>query len=201
MKIICLTTADNGNCSAVSSESPLSEIVVKPETALLVNNKPLYIPHFTNDLRALPCLAIRISRLGRNIEQRFASRYYDAIATSMSFRAYDRLQQALQNKLQQSQWDAFDNSFAISKWAEIQNTDGGQSYNIVKNDTVLTANAEALTTPEKAIEIVSRYFKLCTGDIIAINMTDRYIPLSINDIVQITTASQKQNILLYTTIK
>ena len=201
MKIICLTTADSNSDRALGSENLLSEIVVKPETALLVNNKPIYIPHFTNDLRAIPCLAIRISRLGRNIEQRFASRYYDATATALSFRACDQLQQAQQNRLQQAQWDAFDNSFAIGKWFEIQNTDGCQSYNIVKNDEILIENARALTTPEKAIETVSRYFKLCTGDIIAINMTDRHIPLTINDTIQITSYSQPPVTLLSTAIK
>ena len=70
------------------------EMVLKCDSCLLNGRKPMFVPDSTKDLRFLPVVIARISRLGKNIEARFADRYYDAIAPGADFVAYDRLSEA-----------------------------------------------------------------------------------------------------------
>ena len=177
MKIICL-----------ASYRGQIELSIKPETALLVNNKPFFIPHFTSDVRSLPCVALRICRLGRNIDQRFAARYYDAVAAALDFSAYDCMSAARERGESLSAYNAFDNSFAISKWTDKQEEDS-MHLNISVNGNTNTFGA-MIISPMEAIALVSRYFKLCTGDIIAISIDAERQKLDINDKIEVANNSE-----------
>lgn len=172
------------------------EIQLKPETALLVNNKPLFIPQFTDDVRCRVCLLARISRLGRNIEQRFASRYYDATALGIDFMAYDRLAEARRQGLSVAPWIAFDNSLAISQWTDkdereyqnliftINRLNNGELVNKLHIDGFEYSLTEAIAQ-------VSQYFKLCTGDIVAVSSDIEPIKMNIDTQISI---NQEQGI-------
>ena len=67
------------------------KMVLKCDSSLLVNRKPFFIPDWSEDIRMTPCVAIRVSRLGKNIGTRFASRYYDAVAPAVNICAVDAL--------------------------------------------------------------------------------------------------------------
>ncbi len=174
------------------------EIQLKPETALLVNNKPLFVPKFTDDVRARICILARISRLGRNIEQRFAARYYDATAIGLDFMAFDRLQEARTGGLSVAPWTAFDNSLALSRWTD-KTEQQLQDLRLSIND--LNATETISETPingfepsiAEAIELVSRYFKLCTGDIVAIGAYHEPIPMTINTQISVSQSNGQQN--------
>ena len=83
MKIIGITYYDGSE-----------NIVLKSDSSLLVNRKPLFVPERVTDLQALPCIVLRVSRLGKCIAPRFASRYYDAVAAGVDFFAADLLREA-----------------------------------------------------------------------------------------------------------
>lgn len=59
------------------------ELLIKGDSALLVNRKPFFMPEDTCRLAAHPCLVLRVSKLGKNISPRFASRYVDAYAAGI----------------------------------------------------------------------------------------------------------------------
>lgn len=64
-------------------------MVLKGDSSLLVNRKPFFVPEWSGDVRMTPCRVVRISRLGKNIQTRFAPRYYDAVACGLNLQAAD----------------------------------------------------------------------------------------------------------------
>ena len=64
-------------------------IFMKPDSAILKDGKPFFIPDFSNEVHYETELVVRINRLGKNISPRFASRYYDALTVGIDFTARD----------------------------------------------------------------------------------------------------------------
>jgi len=85
---------------------------MKCDASLLNQRKPFFVPDWAKDFRFIPCVVARISRLGKCIEQRYADRYYDAMANGLDFVAYDLLD------TNYAQATAFDNSLCVGDWEE-----------------------------------------------------------------------------------
>ena len=64
-------------------------IFMKPDSAILKDSKPFFIPDFSNEIHYETELVVRINRLGKNIAPRFANRYYDAVTVGIDFTARD----------------------------------------------------------------------------------------------------------------
>ena len=86
---------------------------------MLVNRKPLFVPEWINELEALPCWVLRVSRLGKCIAPRFADRYYDAVAAGVDFFGADKLREAKSAGKPWTEAVAFENSLAIGEWEDI----------------------------------------------------------------------------------
>lgn len=121
MKIICIgrNYADHVkelhqevNDSGRMPSEPL--FFLKPDTALLRNNDPFYIPHFTREVHYECELIVRINRVGRCIEERFARRYYDEVGIGIDFTARDLQRRAIAEGLPWETAKAFDYSAAVS---------------------------------------------------------------------------------------
>ena len=67
------------------------QMVLKCDSSMLVNRKPFFIPDWSEDVRVIPCVVLRVSRLGKNIGTKFATRYYDAVAPAFNIYAADVL--------------------------------------------------------------------------------------------------------------
>lgn len=93
-------------------------VVLKSDSSMLVNRKPLFVPECAHDLQALPCMVLRVSRLGKCIAPRYASRYYDAVAPGADFFAADILADAKREGRPWTEAVAFENSLAIGEWRE-----------------------------------------------------------------------------------
>jgi len=94
MKIIAIGRNYVEHIAELNNERPHEPVIfTKPDTALVRNNQPFYIPDFSTDIHYEAELVLRISKLGKNIHERFARRYYDAIGLGIDFTARD-----LQNK-------------------------------------------------------------------------------------------------------
>lgn len=101
--------------SEINAIEPTEPIFfMKPDTALLRNNDPFYIPDFTNDLQYECELVVRINRLFKAVEPRFASKCYDEIGLGIDFTARDLQQKCRENGLPWEISKAFDKSAAIS---------------------------------------------------------------------------------------
>ncbi|MDR0693834.1 MAG: fumarylacetoacetate hydrolase family protein [Prevotellaceae bacterium] len=144
----------------------------KPDTALLRNNQPFFLPDYTQDLRATLSLVLRISRLGRSIGAPFAARYFDAVGVGMDIFAHDLRQKYLLAHQPADGAHAFDYAAPISAgWipaAEIPAIkDCALCWSLNGEKTV--QNAAIAYTPEDIIPHVSQFITLKIGDYIFIN--------------------------------
>lgn len=124
------------------------QMVLKGDSSLLVNRKPFFIPDWSSDVRMTPCVVLRVSRLGKHVSDRFASRYYDAVAPGLNMQAADMVAQGKWTE----GW-AFDYSLVVGQMTTTE----------LLNDyfTIISA--------EEAIERVSKVMTIRQGDMIYID--------------------------------
>ena len=148
-------------------ETPL--LYIKPDTAVHNRELPLYIPDFTSDLRGQAVLLIKISKQGKCISDRFASKYYEQVSLGLALTAYDR-QMELQAAARP--WElatAFDGSMVVGSFLPIH---------LLQQETVAVFSIEQLPLQQTlqrlplALQIVSEYLTLRTGDVLALPLTD-----------------------------
>ena len=169
-----------------------AQMVLKGDSSLLNGKKPFFMPDNTADIRALPAIILRVSRLGKHIEERFASRYYDAVAPGLDLIAYDRLQDAQANGLSWTEATCFDYSMPIGEWAEEQ---AQYEWTI---DNQPWAVGELCCTPEQAIARISRLMTIRQGDLIYIAAAQAPTPLRRERVLR---AGEGESELLYCKIK
>lgn len=171
------------NYDASDNADPV--IFMKPETALLKDGKPLFLPHFSEQIEHEAEIAVRICRVGKNIASRFAYRYYDALTVGIDFTARD-----LQQKLRQSgkPWEiakAFDGSAAIGIWIakeELPLNDGIDFSLQINGNTVQEGNTrDMIHNIDNIIAYASRFFTLKMGDIIYTGTPKGVGKVQIND--------------------
>ncbi|MCK3684540.1 fumarylacetoacetate hydrolase family protein [Maribellus sp. YY47] len=115
MKIICIGRNYVAHAAELGNEVPEEPVFfMKPDSALLRNNDPFYIPDWTNEVHHEIELVIKINRIGKNIEKRFADRYYDEIGLGIDFTARDVQAQLKAKGLPWEKAKAFDQSAVIS---------------------------------------------------------------------------------------
>jgi len=175
MKIICIGhnyqqhNKEMGRREALLTDDPV--IFLKPDSALLKDNKPFYIPDFSDNLHYELEVVVKINRLGKNIAERFSYRYYDELTVGIDFTARD-LQSELKSK--GLPWEiskGFDNSAVIGGFIEKQKM--SKSINNVdfelkkNNNTVQIGNtADMIHSIDKIIAYTSRFFTLKIGDLL-----------------------------------
>jgi 2-keto-4-pentenoate hydratase/2-oxohepta-3-ene-1,7-dioic acid hydratase in catechol pathway len=155
----------------LNSKHPTEPVVfMKPDTAVLRNNKPFFIPDFSKQVEYEVELVVRINRLGKNISEKFASRYYEEVALGVDFTARD-LQQ--RQRALGAPWEiakAFDNSAVISDFIPLSTLANaeGISFSLSKNGVeVQRGNTrDMLFSVNQIIAYVSRFFTLKIGDLI-----------------------------------
>lgn len=176
MKIICVGLnyqAHNKEMNrALSSKDDDPVLFLKPDSALLSNDKnQFFIPDFSSEIHYETELVVKINKMGKNIAERFAHRYYNEITLGIDFTARD-----LQSELKKKglPWEiskGFDNSAAVGIFVdkdkfgkEINNL----NFELRKNGTIVqtTNTSEMLHSVDKIIAYASRFFTLKTGDLI-----------------------------------
>ncbi len=156
----------------LNNERPEEPVIfTKPDTAILRNNDPFYHPTFSNDIHHEVELVLRISQEGKTIEEKFASRYYDAIGVGIDFTARDLQQKAKDKGLP---WDiakGFNGSAPISdsfkpvgEFKDVKNI----SFKLEVNGAVRQqGNTRLMLFPfDYIISYLSKFFSLKTGDLI-----------------------------------
>lgn len=187
MKIICIGRNYSEHIRELNNDIPAEPVIfMKPDSALLRNNEPFYIPDFSNDVHYECELIVRINRLGKNIETRFANRYYDEIGLGIDFTARD-----LQNKLKDKglPWEkakAFDRSAVIS--SEFVNKNELPNLSAIKfqlkknGETVQNGDSSFMLFPiDELISQISKYFTLKIGDLIYTGTPAGVGPVAIGD--------------------
>ena len=145
-------------------------IFLKADSSLLKDGKPFFIPDFSSEMHYETELVVKIDRLGKNIAERFAHRYYNEVTVGIDFTARD-----LQRRLREQglPWEiskAFDNSAAIGTFVPLNETEkvNHLSFHLdINGQTVQQGCTEdMLFSVDKIIAYVSRFFTLKIGDLI-----------------------------------
>ena len=117
MKIICIGRNYAQHAKELNNPSPEEPVVfLKPDTAILLKKHPFFIPEHSNDVHHEIEVVVKINRLGKHIEPRFAHKYYDEIALGIDFTARDVQTRCKENGLPWEKAKAFDGSAAVSRF-------------------------------------------------------------------------------------
>ena len=173
MKIVCVGMNYAAHNKEMQRTLLLSEptIFMKSDASLLKDGKPFFLPDFSSDMQYETEIVVKINRLGKSIDRRFARRYYDEITVGIDMTARD-----LQTKLKKDglPWEiskSFDNSAIIGKFVSLEK----EGWNIdsipfrldIDGKTVQQGNTEDMIfKTNEIIEYVSRFITLKMGDLI-----------------------------------
>jgi 2-keto-4-pentenoate hydratase/2-oxohepta-3-ene-1,7-dioic acid hydratase in catechol pathway len=143
---------------------------MKPDTAILLKNQPFFIPDFSNDVHHEVEILIKISRVGKHIDAKFAHKYYDEIGLGIDFTARDHQQELKSKGLPWEKAKSFDGAAVIGNFVskEIFNDVNEIAFSLQKNEKVVQQGQTNLMLwkIDALIEYVSKYFTLKIGDII-----------------------------------
>lgn len=163
-------------------------IFMKPDTALLKDGKPFFLPDFSDEIHYETELVVKINRLGKNIGEHFAYRYYDEITVGIDFTARDLQKKQKELGLPWEIAKGFDNSAAIGKFIsknEVSDIRGIDFLLEIDNQTVQQGNTkDMIYSVDKIIAYISRFFTLKIGDLIFTGTPAGIGPVAIDDHLQ-----------------
>ncbi|MGL2966711.1 fumarylacetoacetate hydrolase family protein [Flavobacterium sp. XGLA_31] len=171
MKIICIGRNYVKHIEELNNERPDEPVIfLKPDTAVLSDKTAFVIPEFSNDIHHEVEILVKINKVGKYIDAKFAHKYYDQIGLGIDFTARD-LQAKLKEKgLPWEKAKAFDGSAIIGDFLPKNDFVSTENitFELTKNgESVQQGNTEhMLWKIDEIIAHVSQYFTLKTGDII-----------------------------------
>jgi 2-keto-4-pentenoate hydratase/2-oxohepta-3-ene-1,7-dioic acid hydratase in catechol pathway len=171
VKIICIGRNYPAHAAELKNEIPeVPVFFLKPETALVKSNRPVYLPDFTNDFHYELELVVKICKVGKCIREKFAHTYWDEVALGLDLTARDLQREQSQKGLPWEIAKAFDNSAPISAFfpkSRFENPDAIQFHLDLNGKTVQRGNSsEMIFSVDRIIAYVSRFFTLKHGDLI-----------------------------------
>ena len=172
MKIIAVGMNYPLHCRELHAGEPLPKepvIFMKPDSALLKDSKPFFIPDFCEQVDYETELVVRINRLGKNIAERFAHRYYDAVTVGIDFTARDMQRRFREEGKPWELCKGFDRSAAIGNWMSVGQFDVQRiGFRLdIDGKTVQQGNtADMLFRVDEIIAYVSRFCTLKIGDLL-----------------------------------
>lgn len=187
MKIICIGRNYTDHIAELKNERPQEPVIfMKPDSAILLKKMPFFIPPFSNDVHYEVELLVRINKIGKHIQQKFAHKYYDEIGLGIDFTARDMQQKLKEKGLPWEKAKAFDGSAVIGEtWIEKSHFQDLNSINfsLEKNGEVVQkgTTSHMLWKIDEIIEYISQYFTLKIGDVIFTGTPAGVGPVAIND--------------------
>ena len=171
MKLICIGRNYAKHIEELANERPTDPVIfLKPDTAILLKRQPFFIPDFSENVHHEVEVLVKINKVGKHIDKKFAHKYYNEIGLGIDFTARD-----LQSKLKEKglPWEkakAFDGAAVIGKWLPVEEIKDVNNINfqLLKNDEIVQNGntSHMLWKIDELIEYVSKYFTLKIGDII-----------------------------------
>ncbi len=171
MKIICIGRNYAKHIEELANEKPVDPVIfMKSDTSILLKKQPFFIPDFSKDIHHEVEILVKINKLGKYIDQKFAHKYYNEISVGIDFTARD-----LQSKLKEKglPWEkakAFDGSAVVGQWIskdQFENLDD-LNFRLEKNKEIVQQGntKQMLWKIDELIAYVSQYFTLKIGVII-----------------------------------
>ncbi|MGK0377429.1 MAG: 2-keto-4-pentenoate hydratase/2-oxohepta-3-ene-1,7-dioic acid hydratase in catechol pathway [Patiriisocius sp.] len=188
MKIICIGRNYSDHIAELANEKPTDPVIfLKPDTAILLKKQPFFIPDFSNDVHHEVEILVKINRIGKHIDKKFASKYYDEIGLGIDFTARD-LQKKLKEKgLPWEKAKAFDGAAVIGQFINKKNFDdiNAIDFMLKKNNSIVQKSNTSLMLwkIDELIEYISKYFTLKIGDVIFTGTPSGVSKIQPNDVL------------------
>lgn len=172
MKIICIGRNYTEHIAELENEKPAEPVIfLKPDTSILLKKQPFFIPDFSEEVHYEAEVLVKIKRLGKHIQQKFAHKYYDEIGLGIDFTARD-LQKKLKEKgLPWEKAKAFDGAAVIGeKWLPKKSFEdvNNLTFKLEKNHEIVQEGntSHMLWKIDELIAYISKFFTLKIGDVI-----------------------------------
>lgn len=171
MKIICIGRNYSEHAKELGNETPKEPVFfLKPDTAISPKGHPFFIPDFSNNVQHEVELVVRINRLGKHIEEKFAHKYYEQISLGIDFTARDIQQEVKEKGLPWEKAKGFDGSAVISrKYLDKKDLKlNDLNFSLKKNgEVVQNGNTQQmLFNIDQIIAYISQFYTLKIGDLI-----------------------------------
>lgn len=170
MKILCVGRNYSEHAKELGNAVPENPVIFsKPDTALLKNNEAFYLPSFSNDVHHEVELVIKINKVGKKIQEKFARNYFSEIGLGIDFTARDVQSELKAKGLPWELAKAFDGSAPIGNFINIENMDlKNIDFSLQKNGQIVQKGntAQMIFSFEQIVSFVSQYFTLKVGDLI-----------------------------------
>ena len=186
MKIICIGRNYVAHARELNNEVPEKPVFfMKPDSALVTSNRPFFYPDFSSDVHYELEVVIRINRLGRSIEEKYAHRYFNELALGVDFTARDLQAEQKKKGLPWEIAKGFDYSAPVSEFYPLEKY--GDIHDLsfrldINGRTVQEGNTSLMIFSfEKVVAYVSRFMTLKTGDLIFTGTPAGVGPVAVND--------------------
>lgn len=171
MKIICIGRNYSEHAKELNNEIPENPVVfLKPNTALLKDNKPFYYPEWSKDIHYETELVLKVSKQGKYIDEKFAAKYFDEVSVGIDFTARDLQNQQKAKGLPWEIAKAFDHSAVVGSFTPLSSLKNVENINfsLLRNGVEVQNgfHADMMFSCSKIIAYVSQFFTLQVGDLI-----------------------------------
>lgn len=171
MKIICIGRNYAKHIEELANEKPENPVVfLKPDSAILPKKMSFFIPSFSNEIHYEVEILVKINRVGKHINEKFAHKYYDEIGLGIDFTARDIQDKCKEKGLPWEKAKAFDGSAVISEFFPKENFGdlNNLKFSLHKNEMLVQdGNTNAMLWKiDELIAYVSQFFTLKRGDVI-----------------------------------
>ncbi|WP_394746825.1 fumarylacetoacetate hydrolase family protein [Spongiimicrobium salis] len=186
MKIICIGRNYAAHIEELSNERPLDPVVfIKPDSSVLPKEQDFYIPEFSNDVHHEVEVLVKIKKVGKHIDPKFAPSYYDEISLGIDFTARDVQTQLKEKGLPWEKAKGFDGAAVIGKWLPKTTFKdlNDLNFKLLNNGTVVQEGNTTLMLwkIDELIAYVSTFFMLKKGDVIFTGTPAGVAKISTND--------------------
>lgn len=188
MKIFGIGRNYAAHIEELNNERPDEPVLfLMPDTCLLLKNRPFYYPSFSNDIHHEVEIVLKISKVGKNIDEKFAHSYYNEIGLGIDFTARDLQQKAKEKGLPWSIAKGFNDASPLSTFVAKEN------FNLDKLKFSLTIDGKTkqegdtslmLFSFDYIISYISKYFMLKKGDLIFTGTPSGVGPVNIGNILE-----------------
>ena len=189
MKIICIGRNYTNHIAELQNERPTEPVVfMKPDSAVLLKQHPFVLPEFSNEVHHEIELVVKINKVGKYIEPKFAHKYYDEISVGIDFTARDLQDQLKAKGLPWEKAKAFDGSAVIGEFVSKEQFTSLDDVNfeLLKNGQVAQKGNSSLMLwkIDELIAYVSQFLTLKIGDIIFTGTPEGVAAVQPNDVLE-----------------
>ncbi len=189
MKIICIGRNYTNHIAELKNERPTEPVVfMKPDSAILLKQHPFVLPEFSNDVHHEIELIVKINKVGKYIEPKFAHKYYDEISVGIDFTARDLQDQLKAKGLPWEKAKAFDGSAVIGEFVSKEQFSSLEDVNfeLIKNGEIAQKGNSSLMLwkIDELVAYVSQFFTLKIGDIIFTGTPEGVAAVNPDDVLE-----------------